>query len=278
MGLIEVHSIGLHTLTRQAEIIFDQKGDLFDGYAYSRFKYGSRSMSAQYSAAIAELVRQKFPQLLVRDFWFTSSAYKYVPTASDSLTQAMHTLKRGKKVKVARTKLFPADYGNLSQAEREAIMGKVDMFFELACPTPKPEDLLVIDDIRITGAHEQRLIDFAKAEGFKRVYFVYVAHLSPKCEPTTEHWLNHMAVRNLTDLWDLWKTEGYILNARICKFLLSYPNTEALARFACALPARLRQQIAEGMQKDGYADMEMYLDNWAIWEVYQSSAYFTKHF
>lgn len=272
MGLAEVHSIALFQLTRQADIVFDQAGNLFDAYGYSRFKYGSRFMARHYASEIARLVKAKFPSLLMRPFWLTSSAYKFVPTASDGLSkyiQKSRYFSETTKVKIARSRLFPADYGNLSQAERENIMREVDMYFELAYPTQKPEDLLVIDDIRITGAHEQRLIDFANQEGFKRIYFAYIAHLSPKADPTTEHWLNHMAIRDLTDLWDLWQTEGCLLNARICKFLLSYPKPKSLQRFAQSLPTRFRTQIAEGMHEDGYSQMSMYTSNWKIWQAYQ---------
>ncbi len=280
MAFAEVHSLALFNLTRQADMVFDQSGDLFDAYAYSRFKYGSAYMSKQYAQALCVLLRERHPELWQTSaLWLTSSAYKFVPTASDSLAKYLfkylsHTL-QGRQapviepVKIARTRLFPADYGNLTQQERKAIMQQVDLYFEQPLPAQQADDLVIVDDIRITGAHEHRLLEFAKKEGFKRIYFVYIAHLSPKSDPTTEHWLNHMAVRDLRDLWDLWSTEGCLLNARICKFLLSYPDKIALTQFAKALPQRLSSRIAEGMWQDGYAEMALYTAHWEIWEAYK---------
>ena len=278
MGLAKVHSIALFHLTRQADIVFDQAGNLFDAYAYSRFKYGSAYMARQYALQLYRLLRQHHAELWqIPTLWLTSSAYKFVPTASDSLAHYLweHWLKKTaaspiEKVKISRSLLFPADYGNLSQEERKQIMSKVDLHFDDALHTSQPKDLLIIDDIRITGAHEHRLLEFAERQGFERIYFAYIAHLSPKAEPTTEHWLNHTAIRDLEDLWDLWQLEGCLLNARICKFLLSYPDAKALEKFAKALPATLAAKIAEGMWQDGYADMEMYAENWKIWTQYAS--------
>jgi len=62
-----------------------------------------------------------------------------------------------------------------------------------------------------------------------------------------------------------------LLNARICKFLLSYPNQKNLARFAKALPPTLQTRIAEGMWQDGYAEMDMYVAHWQIWKAFKSS-------
>lgn len=276
MGFTQVHRVALFQLTREANIIFDHTGRLFDAYAYSRFKYGSKYMTKHYAQKMQTLLQQEFPHLWdLPSLWLTSSAYKFVATASHGLAENLYQQSfeqhsfATKFVKIGRTRLFPADYGNLSQAEREAIMQQVDLQFELDYHLPQPEDLLIIDDIRITGAHENRLIEFAEREGFKRVYFAYIAQLSPKAEPTTEHWLNHTAIRDLRDLWNLWTEEGCLLNARICKFLLSYTHLKSLARFADALPTELSTHIAEAMWQDGYAHMDMYTQNWEIWEKYK---------
>jgi len=278
MGFAEVHSIALFQLTRQADIVFDQAGNLFDAYAYSRFKYGSAYMARHYAEQLHLLLQQKHPILAeLPALWLTSSAYKFVPTASDSLAKYLLQDWKGNltKVKIVRSRLFPADYGNLSLQERQAMMQQVELYFDPI--SPKPKHLLVVDDIRITGVHEQRILEFATKEGFEHIYFAYIAHLSPKADPTTEHWLNHIAIRHLRDLWDLWKTEGCLLNARICKFLLSYPKQKALAHFANALPPSIKARIAEGMYQDGYAEMDMYAENWQIWKQYQPKKELISH-
>jgi hypoxanthine phosphoribosyltransferase len=65
------------------------------------------------------------------------------------------------------------DYGKLSESDRRCVMADV----KLSLPPDIDlcdSNLLVIDDIRITGAHEQAILDVVLSKCPKRICKMYI--------------------------------------------------------------------------------------------------------
>ena len=146
-------------------------------------------------------------------------------------------------------------------------MQQIDLYW-VSPVTQAAKKIIIIDDVRITGAHEERLVHFLEEEGFQEVFFIYIAELKEQTDPFIEYTINHQAILEIQDLLEIWFQEGFRLNARVCKYLLGHSDPIKLAKFAQNLPEKWCRNIAEGMRLDGYTQMDMYKDNWKIWEPY----------
>lgn len=257
----------LHTTDNQT---LTQENCIFDAQLYSRFKYGSGKIAAQYARELTTLLEPFFKP--TQDWLVTSSAYRFVPTASASIVNFLLRYMRQytdnklvssvNEIKIHRDILFASDYGNLKQTEREELMRQTPLFIDnQAC---RGKYLLVVDDLRVTGAHEKRLRELLYTTGAKAVYFVYVAEWKEQVEATIEHKLNHEWVKSVENLKYIIDNEEFKINARVCKFLLSYPSLPDLENFYRSLPASLLLEINNAIRGDGYDLMLAYREHYEV--------------
>ncbi len=265
----------LYQLHCQNGLIHDQNGNPFDALRYSQFKYGLGNAAEMYAQEMADFLG------FTHSYWFeenifgiTSSAFKAVPTASDSIANALLRFLEQKnaekqqncsirKFKIHRNLLFESDYGNLSHAERQKLMQETDLEIE----NPNfwaNRKIIVVDDIWITGSHENRIRQLFASTKVSEVLFIYVAEVQGSISPTIEHSLNHAWVQNLERLKPFFENPNCQLNARICKFLLSYANLSELKQFFEQLHFLQLEQICEAIKGDGYDQMPVYDANFQI--------------
>lgn len=147
--------------------------------------------------------------------------------------------------------------------------------------------LIVIDDIRVTGSHEESVLNLIAKHQPESVCKMYILILMPSTfshflwytshvalfEPTKglekpqhEATLNSAIVKNLTDLDNLIKGmgENYIPNARVCKFLLSQQDHTALKQFLKRQSHHLLRTLFEYMEGDGYPHFLLLIMVWKI--------------
>ncbi|MDX2302302.1 MAG: phosphoribosyltransferase family protein [Microscillaceae bacterium] len=274
---MRTYRIAFYELTLQAGVLYDQYSQLFDNQLFSRFKYGSAKAAALFGKQLFELIQDQIPFLLEdQNLLISASPYKSVPPASHAITHALiknwensSPYTTPQNTKIGRTLLFPSDYSRLDRESRSKLMQKVNLHW-IHLPEKSNKKIIVVDDVFITGAHEERLTKFLEKENFEEVYFIYTAQLVSPVHPTIEHQINHASISTIWDLAQIWHQDGFILNARICKFLLAYSEINELLQFAENIPETWSREIAEGMTQDGYHQMDIYLKNWEIWERYIS--------
>lgn len=259
----------LYQLHCQNGLIHDQHGNPFDALRYSQFKYGLGNAAEMYAKEMADFISCTYP------YWFsenilgiTSSAYKAVPTASDSIANALLSALEEKnaekqhncsirKFKIHRNRLFESDYGNLNHVERQKLMQQTDLEIE----NPNfwaNRKIIVVDDIWITGSHENRIRQLFASTKVSEVLFIYVAEVQGSISPTIEHSLNHAWVERLERLKPFFENPNCQLNARICKFLLSYADLSELKQFFEALQDWQLEKVCQAIQGDGYDQMPVY--------------------
>eukprot|EP00762_Andalucia_godoyi_P002132 ANDGO_02589.mRNA.1 hypothetical protein len=277
--------MALYALTiRESQVCSDSPE--FQASEYSQFKYGSGRITKLYGSRLAERFMQLYGHDLYVDpshFVLTSSAQKMAPTAAYALMQMVHRTLVEKYgvclpvVGITRENCLEGDYGKLDLAQRISIMKKNVFFWETeeAERLVRGRTVLVVDDIRITGAHESRICDLIQ-ESHAKAVFLYLAALDPQCvirEPScsnlVEDYLNHHAVKSLADVLRLSWEDGYILSARTCKFVLMEKQSNgamSLEEFVMQIPLNIAVSMLLYVQGDGYHEMPRFRDRAQLME------------
>ncbi len=251
---------------------------------YSEMKYGSveaqawwvEMLSAQIlSDARLTALRERFGRI-----YLASSAYGAVPTAAANLTDALAAKlsEAGWSVelfKIERQGGFErTNYGTLGASARRRVMRarRLGLSKEITV-TLTGKFVLVIDDIRCTGAHEREIIAlFANETKLGALAFAYCIGFEGNTQSNGEEDLNHAKVTQPTDLlpWFADAATHPRINARMLKFIL-LQNPQQLNDFLShAGVAAATQLYAAALSADGYFDKPRFklgfsvLEEWLI--------------
>ncbi len=193
---------------------------------YSQFKHGSKTIARSFGKALSKVVG---PALLhQQDIVIYPAPYNNVPTASsalkDYLVSSLTPFFFEKEVQVKQSKIhrlysYDDDYGQMTKEQRQqAISSDI---FSIDKNFFKPSDTLVfIDDIKITGSHEERIKELLDREKIiNDCIFVYLYEYTGQ-DASIEHRLNHRSVNNLRDVNDIIRNDEFIFNTRVIKYIL----------------------------------------------------------
>jgi len=227
-----------------AHIIEDKNNLPISPSEYSKFKYGSKSIARKFGKELGTMLGNVLIKLFDKQTQFVvaSSPYTFIPTATFALKNYVISalnpilISNGFEVveetKVYRQIGYTMDYGDKSAEERRALIG--DEKFHTDVVFLKDKVVLFLDDIRITGTHEekvQEMIDRLDISNLAQTYmFVYYAQLAvmSNIDPTIENFLNLYAVKSLLDLDKIIKNDEFIFNTRNVKYILNSPHLECV--------------------------------------------------
>lgn len=216
--------------------IQDAHGQIFDAASYSRMKYGSRRDTERYAHELVETFTddasyifesEEAPTFLV--------AFKAVQPACGYLTRycldrinrqrVEGGLEPAEMLHVYKNSVTNTDYSTASAEERAAELASID--FSLAGYRLDDRDVVILDDIRISGGAEKRILDTLAAEqqtpasvllGYIAVFDTAQAATSPHVE---SH-INTTAMSGANDLIPLIQSDaGFDLNIRTLKMILA---------------------------------------------------------
>jgi hypothetical protein len=252
----------------------------FSAARYSQYKYGSVAAAETFARALGTAFGERHPDLArARKLLMTSSPYTRVPTAATTLarrlrpvlnaTRARYDLPPAPLVQVDRISPSSGDYGTLSASARDRCMEVNALSFRRFKPDEvRDACLLVIDDVRVTGAHQRCLMRATDELPLATRAFLYIASfLDPASgyfDPTQEDALNHAAVRTLDDLAGLVKAGDFAWNVRVCKFVLNPANRGDLPRFLDRMPDWFVRELHRNSCQDGYSRMDPYAPSHAV--------------
>jgi hypothetical protein len=253
---------------------------LADGAArYSRYKYGSVTAAEAFAAALGAAFAGHCPDFLgAPRLLMTSSPYAYVPTAATTLARrlrpvlnalrASHGLPPVPLVQVDRVSAAAGDYGTLSAHARDQRMADTILSLRRFRPDQvRDAHLLVVDDVRVTGAHQRCLARASDGLPLSARAFLYIAAFSGPAassfDPTVEDALNHAAIRTLDDLAALVAGNDFTWNVRVCKLVLNPANHGGLPRFLRQMPGWFVRGLYRNSRRDGYAWMGPYAPSYA---------------
>ncbi len=263
---MKVNRIVLHHLYLSPKREVSSVNTAFDIEAYSRFKYGDTRVAQQYAEALARKATKYYhtsPQIPTK-IALTSSAFRYTPTAAQSITDTFfECMTHGRRIemeyfKIHRTFLDGRDYAQLTPEERKEVLQKASLKIDQS-QSLYDKTVWVIDDVRITGKHEEKVLHFLKENAVREVLFLYVANLAQGSEMSwVEHYLNHAWVKNIQRFAQIVEQPYFQINARVCKFLLSYPCHSALQDFFEALSDSRIRLFYRAAKEDEFDKIPVY--------------------
>jgi hypothetical protein len=246
----------------------------FSAAQYSRYKYGSVAAAEAFARALGEAFCECCPELVrVPKLLMTSSPYTYVPTAATTLARSLQPVLNAVRaetglppaplVQVDRIGASAGDYGTLSaQARNRRMAANVLSFRRFPPDQVRGALLLVIDDVRVTGAHQRSVMRASEDMPFLARTFLYIACFrraaGNRFDPTQENALNHAAVKTLGDLAGIVTDSDFSWNVRVCKFVLDPANRGGLPGFLGEMPGWFVRDLHRNSCRDGYARMAAY--------------------
>lgn len=162
--------------------------------------------------------------------YLAAAAFGAVPSAANTLCQVIGQVFQANNIpcqsfKIVRNGGFArTNYGALTSLDREKAIRARKISFENGWAAQLKDQLvLIIDDLRSTGAHERALLDFFDKETQNaQVVFSYCIGFQDGVLPALEERLNHNLIQRPEDLLPLFQNgpDSPLLNARMLKFIL----------------------------------------------------------
>jgi hypothetical protein len=245
----------------------------FDAARYSRYKYGSTTAAGWFARALGQAFLDRYPRLADEPrLLIASSPYRRVPTAANAVATGFATVlnaaRAGRGLAPARMAASSGDYGTLSAAARTQLMAVNALSFDRLRPCADGAHLVVVDDVKVTGAHQRCLTRASETLPFGSRTFAHIAAFdgagTQRLDPALEDRLNHAVIGTLDDLGGLVRDGDFTWNVRVCKFLLSAANRGDLPSFLARMPDRFVRELRHNSLIDGYARMTDYRDSHAI--------------
>lgn len=244
----------------------------FDPATYSKLKFGSDRAARTMGYELAtEFFCAHGDRLLANEVVVFASPYNYIPNAATVMTKhfidrlnELLVFAQGKHLEyslVHRKVSYTADYGFLSKEKRKGLIDNDT--FSINKDFVKGKLLLFIDDVRITGTHEDKLIEILESEGIdNEAIFLYFASYNGN-QPDVEAALNFAAIKNMNDFVELTKEPNHHVIIRPIKYMLSRTKEELKQ----ALPNFSDDMIFDmyfGCLAEGYYKIPGYQTNFAL--------------
>lgn len=241
----------------------------FSASDYSKLKFGSDSIAKKFGYELAERFADAHLDVLIaKPALVIPSPYNHVKNAATILSE--HFVNRlnqilvpicGRSVEadtIRRYVSYINDYGFLSKEQRRDLINQ-DKFY-LNKKFYRGKLLIFIDDVRITGTHEDKLIDILEKEKVKNDrFFLYYANYSGE-NPEIEAKINFAGVRSLADYVKLAQEPNHHVIVRPLKYLLAQ-NLEDLEKTLNGLNHNKLETIYCGCLAEGYFKIPTYQEN-----------------
>jgi hypothetical protein len=258
------------TSTYSLHKITHDDGFDFSPNEFSRLKFGDDNVAYRFGVAVAEgFIRDRLHAFPVLEI-VVGVSYQFIPTAALALRKhfifhlnqwlARNGWPPAREIKIHRITTYQVDYGTLSVESRRELIGKDHFHIDrnlMGCKT-----ILVLDDIRVTGAHEQRLLQMFDEFGLRsQVTFIYFAELANRdVDPSIENRLNFYAVHSIFDLEEIVKSGKFAINARVVKYILSSSH-EAFSVFLQRQEDGFSNLLFDMAKGNGYHNVKKYSAN-----------------
>lgn len=259
--------------------LITQTGEELDLNKYSRFKHGSGKDASDYGISLAQSLVKAHPDLFSGEFDLAIAAapYRTVPKGAQGIANALLDylntkvlvgyLPKAVMVKItAENQPSDTDYSALSGAERAIRNDHV--MFSIRQEDFKGRFLLIVDDTRITGGTEGKILRvLEQLDPPPPTMMLYVAHLDPesaKADPRIEDRMNTTYVKNLSQQAEIIAAGGYLLNPRCIQFILNPKNIGDVKTFCESIDLPTLTKIRDGIITDEYHSRERYIPSFKI--------------
>ena len=241
----------------------------FKAEDYSRLKFGCDAAAKSFGYQLAEgFYAVHADKLIANNCVVIPSPYNQVENAATVMTK--HFMDRlnelvveacGRHVEymtVQRKVSYTNDYGFLSKEKRKGLIDNDTFYFNKEYVHGKL--LIFIDDVRITGTHEEKLIEILEKRRLKNdAMFLYFAEYFGD-QPDIEAKINFAAISSLADYVSLTKEPNHHVIVRPIKYLLGQPNSE-FDYLMRELDEKTISKIYFGALHEGYYRIPQYQNN-----------------
>lgn len=245
----------------------------FSPVEYSHLKFGSDGIARKFGRELAAaFFKQHSTALLTSKCVVIPSPYNYVRNAATVLTghfvNALNHLlvaANGQHVEystIHRKVSYINDYGFLSKEKRRSLINQ-DSFF-IHNNFYKDKTLIFVDDVIITGVHEEKVKDILVREGLQnKTFFLYYAQYVGN-SPEIEAEINFAGIKNAADyVRFLIKNENHHIIVRPIKFMLAL-SARKLRQVLCLLTSKDIYDLYHGCLGEGYYKLPQYQTNFKI--------------
>ena len=214
---------------------------LFNTSQYSLLKFGHKESISNMGSQLFDLIVKlnKSSAIDLDNSIILIGPYQYIDTASSLLTketikllnlfsEKSSSFKRILYDKIGRKTTYFTDYALMSKEDRYNLI-KNDSFY-INYQNVGNKDIIIVDDIRISGTHEDIMYNLFKEGGFKnKVNFIFLAEIEPNSfEPSIEHYLNSFIIKTANDLIPYILEDSIHFTTRGVKMIFSMPANEFL--------------------------------------------------
>ncbi len=224
-------------------------GGVVSATGYSRFKHGDALYSGRFGKVLADAFEQGPGRGVRREIWVTSSGFGSVPPAAHSLVRPFARALGipSRTVEVRRRGISAGDYARMAPGARRAAVSSDCMSVDRDLTGAH---VVALDDIRVTGTHEDAMDACLVAAGAARIHHLYLvdAHAYAGA-PAVESALNEAAVRDVHDLLAVATGPSFQPNARVCRRVMQLPRAQ-LAHFVAHAPEAVLAWIARAIELD----------------------------
>lgn len=216
-------------MNRFSSYKFTNQFSPFSFSAYSRLKFGCDSAAKSFAEKLAtDFFSQHGDDLVLKKCVVIPSPYNYVENAATVLTK--HFVKRlnhllvhrnGEPVEystINRKVSYVQDYGFLKANDRKRLIDN-DMFY-LNKEFYGDKTLIFVDDVRITGTHEDKLRELLDIdEIYNDSFYLYIAQYEGD-SPEIESQINFDAVKSCGDYVKIAQSKDSHMIVRPIKYIL----------------------------------------------------------
>lgn len=243
----------------------------FSPEKYSRLKFGSDKVAKDFGYDLADGFFNKYHHdILNEKIVVIPSPYNQVKNASTIMSE--HFMDRMNDLLVSnggsnlewsvinRKVSYINDYGFLDKEKRKALID--NDVFHLNKGFLEGKKLIFIDDVNITGTHEDKLIEILDKNEVKNdAYFLYYAKYSKGAvDANIEAALNFAGIRDARDYVALTAEKNHHLIVRPIKFLMSRDPAE-FEKVIKDLDIEFIQKLYYGCLSEGYHKIKEYQIN-----------------
>lgn len=244
----------------------------FDVSEYSKLKFGCGDAAQRMGYELAEkYFNSHTADLIANRVLVFPSPYNHVKNAASIMTD--HFIDRlndllvntcGRHVEsstIHRKVSYTSDYGFLSKAKRKGLIDG-DSFY-LNREFLEDKLLVFIDDVKITGTHEDKLIEVLGKNAIDNdAHFLYYATYNGN-SPKIEAELNFAYMKNVDTYVDMCEQDNHQVIIRPIKYILGQ-SPEVARSVAERLPTQTLIKMYHGCLAEGYYKIPAYQANFAI--------------
>ena len=243
----------------------------FDAREYSFLKFGSDRAAKKMGYELADAFFMEYAKIIIENkLVIIPSPYNYIKNAATIMSEHFvnrlnhHIIKNGgTSVEwsiINRKVSYIKDYGFLDKDSRKKLIDGDEFYFN--CGFLEGKTIVCIDDVNITGTHEDKLREILDKNDIQNdTFFLYFAkYIGESGNANIEAALNFSAIHDSTGFIELTKEPEHHCIVRPIKYLMAQ-EPENFKVVLSQLPSSYIGKLYNGCLAENYHKIDTYKKN-----------------